>query len=142
MRTADSFYKILLALPDPALKGFMSWAVLDMAKQVNYPLVLDLSKLDHLPLTTYIEKLEKQFQAHVDTESLSDGVASLIAAQLADSRNLPNPIALIETLLLYVQFSCIATIEDEELANKVSAEMIARQYATLDKIARIYGVKD
>jgi hypothetical protein len=120
----------------------MSWAVLDMAKQVNYPLVLDLSKVDHLPLTTYIEKLEKQFQAHVDTESLSDGVASLIAAQLADSRNLPNPIALIETLLLYVQFSCIATIEDEELANKVSAEMIARQYATLDKIARIYGVKD
>jgi hypothetical protein len=138
---AESFYKILLALPEPALKGFMNWAVLDMAKQVNYPLVLDISKLDHLPITTYIEKLKKQFQACIDTDSLSDGVALLVAAQLADSRGLPNPFALIDALLLYVQFACIATIEDEEVANKVSAEMIARQYATLEKLARIYDIK-
>ncbi|WP_143845000.1 hypothetical protein [Nostoc sp. T09] len=117
----------------------MSWAVLDMAKQVGFPLVLDRSKLDHLPLCTYIKQLQKQFEAHVDTDSLSDGMALLVAAQLADSRSLPNAIALIDALLLYVQFSCIATIEDEDAAQKVAAEMIARQHATLEKIARIYS---
>ena len=139
MKSADSFYKILQGLPEPALKGFMSWAVLDMAKQVGFPLVLDRSKLDRLPLCAYIEELRKQFEVHVDTDSLSDGVALLVAAQLADSRGLPNPIALVDALLLYVQFSCIATIEDEDAAQKVGAEMIARQHATLEKIARIYS---
>lgn len=136
----DSFYKILQALPEPALKGFIDWAVVDMARQTGHLLILNYNKLNHLSIAAYIEEIQNQFQEQIDLEAVSDGFAIIFAAQLADSRNLPNAIALIDYLLLYIQFCCIADLE-EDVGKNIAQEMRKRQQAKLGRIAELYGIE-
>ena len=70
---------------------------------------------------------------------MSEDVTVWVAA-ISDSRNLPGAIALIDYLLLYVQFCFLSDLE-EDVGEKIAQEIVKRQRTNLGIVGNLYDIE-